>query len=332
MTNTITRNKNIWKLAILATIVPIIVLKACAQNVDVKVQVVDQDGKPLHGVEVDSDSQGWLRENEGDLLAHQSKLTDHDGTVSILTRKKSLTERFYLKKKGYYNTRSMTFSPVMDESYPPSKPIRLKIKKIKNPIAMYAKNLTNEGAGSLKIVKLDGGAYGYDLIIGDWVHPNGLGKVSDFIFSFEGVSRRPSRNIIRDVYDQKITLVFSNEKDGITPFIGTSEEGWRYGSDFVSDYEAPRDGYQSEWISRTWMEEGESHQTTNNIDRNFYFRVRTKVDENGNIESAHYGKIYGDFMSFIYYFNPNQNDRNVEFDPNKNLIKNLDQRGKVNQP
>jgi len=57
--------------------------------------------------------------------------------------------------------------------------------------------------------------------------------------------------------------------------------------------------------------------------RNYYFRVRTKVDDRGNIVSAHYGKIYGDFMQFKYYLNPTINDRNVEFDPEQNLMKNL---------
>ena len=57
--------------------------------------------------------------------------------------------------------------------------------------------------------------------------------------------------------------------------------------------------------------------------KNYYFRVRTKVDDRGNIVSAHYGKIYGDFMQFKYYLNPTINDRNVEFDPKQNLITNL---------
>ncbi len=47
------------------------------------------------------------------------------------------------------------------------------------------------------------------------------------------------------------------------------------------------------------------------------------MDERGNIVSAHYGKIYGDFMQFSYYLNPTPNDRNVEFDPKQNLLKNL---------
>ena len=48
--------------------------------------------------------------------------------------------------------------------------------------------------------------------------------------------------------------------------------------------------------------------------------ICTKLDEHGNIISAQYGKIYGDFLSFTYYLNPTSNDRSIEFDPDKNLF------------
>ena len=48
------------------------------------------------------------------------------------------------------------------------------------------------------------------------------------------------------------------------------------------------------------------------------FRTRTHVDENGNLISAHYGKIYGlwEFSTMIrakdIFFNPTPNDTNLE--------------------
>jgi hypothetical protein len=62
------------------------------------------------------------------------------------------------------------------------------------------------------------------------------------------------------------------------------------------------------------------------------FRVRTKLDKNGNIVNAHSGKIYGDFMQFSYYLNPKPNDRNIEFDPKHNLMTNLGFGEGVSQP
>jgi hypothetical protein len=69
-----------------------------------------------------------------------------------------------------------------------------------------------------------------------------------------------------------------------------------------------------------------------NPDRIYYFRVRTKVDDRGNIVSAHYGKIYGDFMQFAYYYNPTPNDRNIEFDPKQNLLGGLQSFESVSAP
>jgi hypothetical protein len=67
----------------------------------------------------------------------------------------------------------------------------------------------------------------------------------------------------------------------------------------------------------------------------YFIRVRTVLGENGNVKSALYGKIRGDFrfyagtkapqagMGFDYYLNPTPNDRNLEFDPKRNLMTNL---------
>jgi hypothetical protein len=60
--------------------------------------------------------------------------------------------------------------------------------------------------------------------------------------------------------------------------------------------------------------------------------VRTVLDEQGNVKSALYGKIYGDFMHFSYYLNPTPNSRNVEFDPKRNLSKNLSNMEGVSEP
>ena len=68
------------------------------------------------------------------------------------------------------------------------------------------------------------------------------------------------------------------------------------------------------------------------MNHNYYFRVRTVLDGNGNVKSALYGKIYGDFMQFNYYLNPTPNDRNVEFDPKKNLMENLGPLESVSEP
>ena len=69
-------------------------------------------------------------------------------------------------------------------------------------------------------------------------------------------------------------------------------------------------------------------------DMNYFIRVRTVLDDKGNIKSALHGKIHGDIILapmnsktckiiFDYYLNPTPNDQNVEWDPKRNLLSGL---------
>jgi hypothetical protein len=67
--------------------------------------------------------------------------------------------------------------------------------------------------------------------------------------------------------------------------------------------------------------------------------VRTVVDEKGEIKSAYYGKIIGDIqfwgnrrMRFAYCLNPTPLDRNMEFDPKRNLFGDLPSSERVRTP
>ena len=87
-----------------------------------------------------------------------------------------------------------------------------------------------------------------------------------------------------------------------------------------------------EWIQWRMRRPGQPVDTNRDENRNYFFRVRTVLDEEGNVKSALYGKIYGDFMQFRYYLNPTLNDRNVEFDPEHNLLEGLKSTEKVMEP
>jgi hypothetical protein len=193
------------------------------------------------------------------------------------------------------------------------------LKKIKNPVPMYVK-------GVEVLLPKPNQAFGYDLEKGDLVAPYGNGTVSDLVFKVTGYY-----NDWKD-YDGILTLQFSNEKDGIQPF----EKVLTAGSMLHSDYFAPESGYFPDWKwhkSRKQLEDSRAAIVDTRCDnRNYYFRVRTILDEQGDVKSALYGKIYGDLNfggasedgSFLkisaYYINPTPNDRNIEFDPEKNLF------------
>jgi hypothetical protein len=169
---------------------------------------------------------------------------------------------------------------------------------------MYARYIDSEPP-------LNGKPVGYDFLAGDWVSPNGKGQTADIIFL-----REYSKRSLND-YDYKLTVTFPNKGDGIQTF---TEPTGQKGGGLRSPYEAPGNGYEPV-ITRVNI----SHPPATLIwdhdpNRIYFLRVKTVLDEKGNVKSALYGKIYGDFMQFTYYLNPTPNDRNIEFDPKHNLI------------
>ena len=77
--------------------------------------------------------------------------------------------------------------------------------------------------------------------------------------------------------------------------------------------------------------------------RNYFLRVRSVLDSQGKVVSALYGKIDGDIrfspirsktcsLMFTYYLNPTANERNLEFDVQRNLLINLKDGEQVNAP
>jgi hypothetical protein len=174
---------------------------------------------------------------------------------------------------------------------------------------MYAKKY----AMALKLPEY-GKRVGYDLMIGDWVGPYGKGISTDVIFE-QDYTNEPSGG-----YYSKITFAFPKVGDGVQLYtIPDSETG----SDLRSPHIAPTDGYLPEMTRETSALQGQPSKFEFDPNRIYLFRVRTAKDHDGNIVSAHYGKIYGDFMQFTYYLNPTPNDRNIEFDPKQNLLQGL---------
>jgi hypothetical protein len=161
---------------------------------------------------------------------------------------------------------------------------------------------------------------GFDLKIGDWVAPYGMGSQTDIIFTLL------HRQIIsRNEFDCTLKVSFPNKGDGIC--VAPSEEF--AGSGFRTSRTAAESGYESELTLRYQK----TILATNVF--GYFVRVETSLDENGNIKSALYGKIDGNIklyagtikphsgMGFDYYLNPTPNDRNLEFDPKRNLSQNL---------
>jgi len=281
---------------------------------EIRMKVVDEEDKAVAEAEVKLSGGSELRDLIEDDERKSEGKTDKQGRFKARVRTFGFPA-LLVRKEGYYETWYQRYKiQAEDRNVPDQADILLTLKKIRNPIGMYARRVN---LGIPEYSK----PIGFDAQVVDWVSPYGQGKQTDFILTAE-VDKKSERE-----YKYKLVVGFPNPKDGIMEF---KKDQW---SAFNSPYKAPESGYKQEWIQRrerTPDAFGISNYAPET--RAFIFRVRTELDEQGNIRRAHYGKIYGDFMKFTLYLNPTPNDRNLEFDPEKNLFGELPIRERVKNP
>ena len=280
-------------------------------SMNYSIKVVDENGTPVPNCEVGSSVFERHKPGEGfgrDIYDSQKLLTDSNGVAQFNRKSTRQDVKFMVyPPNDFYRDMGdeFDFKPAKGGVWQPdNKSFEVVIKRIKNPIAMHAK------VGPGFVPEKDKNV-GYDMEVGDWVPPYGKGKVSDLILHYhlDVVGESESTSVLK--------VSFSNDGDGIIPF----EAPLSSGSSLRSSHLAPERGYKPLLVHRREIRPGKADINTRKRTMNYYIRVRTVKDENGKIVSAHYGKIYGDFMSFTHYLNPTANDRNVEFDRKKNLIK-----------
>jgi hypothetical protein len=281
-------------------------------------KVVDEAGQPVAGAIVQV---GYL---QNERIVGQ---TDNHGAFSASHADKSIALGFLVGKENYYSDylHYELFSPgQFDDSIVATNRNFTQVivlRKIGKPIPMYAKQ---ESAKFLK----ENVRMGFDLISGDWAAPFGKGSHSDIFFNLH-------REIVNEYeYSAALTVDFPNKGDGIAVAPMESDTG----GDFKTSRTAVESGYEP---NRTWHYSHAEHPAAV---FGYFMRIRTVLDENGNVKSALYGKIRGDFrfyagtrmphagVGFDYYLNPTPNDRNLEFNPSRNLIKNLSITERVRTP
>lgn len=274
-------------------------------DIRIEFSVVDENGLAIKGAKIHV----GFRDMSKNKSATQIGFTNDKGEVTLVGTPE-YAPRAMVSKEGFYETRinfiETFLSPpaVKETRYLESQIVDVVLKTIWNPIPLCAKKYES-GLPSVNE------RYGYDMEKGDWVGPYGSGSTVDFYL--EVVTDDPSFN--EDDWDTNIT--FPNDGDGIVSF--ESEGNLR--SALRSDYLAPVDGYLKEWVYSRRREPGKRIVTNSTDTRCYYLRVRTKLDEEGNIVSANYAKIYGEVDKFMFIFNPEANDRNLEFDFKKNILR-----------
>jgi hypothetical protein len=297
-----------------------------AQNLQewkVALTTVDDDGLPVTNAQV------WVSYGIPP-SAQQSKdwnkvegLTDNNGFfIAEHQDTGSYSLGIHIRKEGYYPTDHVydlgaNYNP---EVWNPN--LKMVLKRIGQPIAMYAKKEETKIPEQNKPV-------GFDLMVGDWVAPYGSGKTADVSFMVHRKISSPQE------FDADLELTFPNTSDGIFVLPPSPKTD----SPLVMPRFAVEAGYQS---TLTWSYHNFTE--TSEPASGYFIRVRTILDANGIVKSAFYGKIQGDIrfyvgtkapqagIGFNYYLNPTPNSRNVEFDPKQNLFNDLQTFEQVSAP
>ncbi len=282
----------------------------------VTVRVVDENEKPLVNANV------WL--------SFKDRLTRNDKNVRGFTDVEGLFTGeggcdisgigCGITKEGYYSggapiPKFHELDEVQNRWKPWNETYTVTLRSINKPIALYAKTVHTQ-------IPALNQPCGYDLEKGDWVSPYGNGITKDFIFTVH--------QEWRDSYDYDLQgeITFRNPSDGVQ---NVPEPVVRY-SEFKWTREAPISGYESKqelrnaWFSSSSGKKPIRSFKSPDVWDGYFFRVRT-VEQNGQIVSAHYGKIRGGIaiypngpkpkIVFTYYFNPTTLDQNLEWTRNK---------------
>lgn len=256
--------------------------------------------------------------------------TDTNGVFALEGESGGWDTWYQLQKEGCYRSdgKYMLTKPEGGRWQPWNPVVTAVVRRIVNPIPMYAKRVETKIPAENKLM-------GFDLEAGEWTAPYGSGREPDIFFF---LSRRITA--ITD-YEGSLLVSFTNCFNGIVE----NHEIYRE-SQFRLPREAPLSGYQTNWMFRTGQNptNGYFGDVGPGEDRSYLIRVRSKVDEKGQLKEANYGKISGLIrvrgvarkgsaeLILLYYLNPTPNDRNLEFDPKRNLFQNLKSTERVNLP
>ena len=290
-------------------------------------KIVDENDVPVEGADIGA----HFEMHEGNGIEG----TSNTSGLFAMAGKTRWKMHYGVRKNGYYSSSGeYAFGnqgefAVKDGKWQPWNPeVSVVLRPILNQIPMYAKRVE-------AVMPAEDEAVGYDLAVGDWVSPYGSGQHRDLDLH---LSRRVTSN---HDYEGTLSLTFTEPFDGIAPCRDVISA-----SAFMFPRYAADAGYLSTWSRMIGKNPADGYYGERRRGDNvsYFLRVRSKVDEDGNLKDALYGKIVGPVrligvarkspakVIFTYYLNPTFNDLNLEFDPKKNLLKGLRPTEVVRQP
>ncbi|MDR3228336.1 MAG: hypothetical protein LBT53_02825 [Puniceicoccales bacterium] len=284
--------------------------------------VKDDFGKPVANADVTmSTFHHWEPGGEWGKDVRKKYRTKTDDTGRAVLSGESATGRFtygaFADSGYYYNGRlEYNFKEKKLGRWEPWNPtVEIIYKPILKPIPMYH-------GGRRFVVPVRGEKIGFDLVKNDWVVPHGKGELSDFVFKLDEIIPFES---VHKPFDYRLKITFPNKGDGIQSWFGPVISA----GEMPMPRYAPTDGYINRLEQKFWSDKKNWYKQRE--DQNYFFRIRTKMDANGKIVSAMYGKIQGNIdcdvinsktgiLFFEYHLNPVALDVNMEFDKKKNLL------------
>lgn len=232
-----------------------------------------------------------------------------------------------LKEGFYFSGRRIEFNASADGKWQPSpRQENLILKKVGAPIPMYAV------ANWPIVLPGKSGKFGFDLEKRDWTAPHGAGVKADLVFTQEVKEDA----VVGSTATLRVN--FSNRGDGLIPLFELQGAE----SELKLPRTAPVGGYEPERNFTTTWSASRGLTRPSKPALGYIFRVRTVLDENGEVKSAWYGKIDGEFdwdprnfptaqLTFTYYLNPDGTP-NLEFDRKQNLFGELPVENLVRRP
>jgi hypothetical protein len=299
----------------------------------ISVLVIDETGKPVSEAEASMSTFHHWEPGEAfgkDVASRVVGKTDETG-IGVLKQESLRGECWYsVKKEGFYRGGSYAhqFKEAKDGKWEPWNPtLKVELRRILNPIPLITRKVgSSVGRKRSEELPAFDRPVGFDLEVSDWTAPFGKGVHADVVLTLKGRATDGGKP-----YNATLEVTFSNPKDGLVLHEG---EDPHRGNQLRVPHLAPENGYQQRLVKRQSRTDpatpydGAKILDDRRTTENYFLRVRTVTNEKGEIVSANYGKIYGGFewfptgsLRFHYYFNPKANDRNLEFDPKRNLLK-----------
>ena len=300
------------------------------------VKVVDSDtGEPIQGVKVRGGfinaSPSWGVAGKDD---NDESTTDRNG-LCRLSGCTDMGESSCIVRRhaGYYNSgwHSVDYEERsllrFGRWMPDNVVVTVRLDRIVNPVPLYVGR--SRSLRNMRDALGDGAVVSYDLLKNDWLPPWGNGECGDMSFACkktvlgEEPHRYPSGIHTNQFYRCDVKVTFPGMGNGMIESKPSKLAG-------IKLRVAPETGYDAERICWRGRMTRTEYKDNFDEDRCYYIRIRTELDESGNVRNAIYGKIYGDFkledkkngikdVSFLYYLNPTPNDRNLEWDMKNNL-------------